>query len=141
MNFLLVKKLSENATVPTKGSKHSAGYDLYSSTDIWIPAKSKKLIPTDISINLPESTYGRVAPRSGLAVKHFLDIGAGVIDRDYTGPIFVLVFNFSEFNYKVDKGDRIAQLIIEKIETPEIVEVLELSETLRNSNGFGSTGY
>ncbi len=71
-----------------------------SSQEAVIPAKGKVIVPTDISIALPEGTYGRVAPRSGLAVKHFLDVGAGVVDSDYRGPLGVVMFNFSEQDFQ-----------------------------------------
>ncbi|CAG8563108.1 12887_t:CDS:2 [Cetraspora pellucida] len=119
---LLVKRLSEKAKLPFRVSPQAAGYDLYSAVEMVVPAKGKALINTDISIALPEGTYGRVAPRSGLALKHFLDCGAGVIDADYRGPVGVLLFNFGDEDYKVKEGERIAQLILERIYTPEVVE-------------------
>lgn len=73
------------------------------------------LVDTDISIAVPEGTYGRVAPRSGLAVKHGIDTGAGVIDADYRGPVKVLLFNLSETDFEVQVGDRIAQIIVERV--------------------------
>ena len=84
--------------------------------------------------------YGRIAPRSGLAVKHFLDVGAGVIDADYRGEVKVLLFNLSDADFEVKAEDRIAQIIIEKYTLTELVEVEELSETVRGEGGFGSTG-
>ncbi|ORE05319.1 dUTP diphosphatase [Rhizopus microsporus var. microsporus] len=138
---LLVKRLSEYAKLPTRGSAHAAGYDLYCAHDTVIPAQGKSIVATDISIAIPEGHYGRVAPRSGLASKHHLDTGAGVIDADYRGPVGVLLFNFSKEDYQVKRGDRIAQLVIEKISTPEVVEVDSLEESERGAGGFGSTGY
>lgn len=135
-----VKKLSPLATLPTRGSKWAAGYDLYSSKDMTIPARGKAMIPTDISISLPTGTYGRMAPRSGLAVKHHLDVGAGVVDCDYRGPLAVVMFNFSAVDYKVCVGDRIAQLVIERIAMLPVEEVDDLDDTNRGSDGFGSTG-
>ena len=85
-------------------------------------------------------TDGRIAPRSGLAVKYFIDTGAGVIDSDYRGQVRVLLFNHSETDFEVREGDRIAQLIIERICTPEVIIVEELEESLRGAGGFGSTG-
>lgn len=73
------------------------------------------LVDTDISIAVPAGTYGRVAPRSGLASKHSIDVGAGVIDADYRGPVKVLLFNFSEVDFKVEVGERVAQLIVERV--------------------------
>ena len=83
---------------------------------------------------------GRVAPRSGLASKNFIDTGAGVIDADYRGPLKVLLFNHAETDYEIKEADRIAQLIVERIYTPEVVEVQELEESVRGAGGFGSTG-
>ncbi|KAI8377743.1 dUTPase-like protein [Radiomyces spectabilis] len=138
---LLVKRLSEKAKLPTRGSPASAGYDLYSAEDKVIPAQGKAVIATDLSVAVPEGCYGRVAPRSGLASKHFIDTGAGVIDADYRGPLGVLLFNFSKEDYTVAQGDRIAQLVLERIYTPEVVEVQDLDTTTRGAGGFGSTGY
>ena len=83
---------------------------------------------------------GRIAPRSGLAVKHSIDTGAGVIDSDYRGQVKVLLFNHSEVDFEIKEGDRIAQLVLERIYTPEILVVDELEETIRGAGGFGSTG-
>ncbi len=81
-----------------------------------------------------------MAPRSGLAVKHHLDVGAGVIDEDYTGNVGVVLFNHSATDFEVKRGDRVAQLICEKIEAPELEECSELETTERGHGGFGSTG-
>ncbi|KAK0673325.1 dUTPase-like protein [Cercophora samala] len=137
---LQVKKLSPTARLPTRGSAFAAGYDLYASKDTTIPARGKALVDTDISIAVPANTYGRIAPRSGLAAKHFIDTGAGVIDADYRGPVKVLLFNHSDADFAVKEGDRVAQLIVERIFTPEVVEVQELEESVRGAGGFGSTG-
>jgi len=83
---------------------------------------------------------GRIAPRSGLASKHSIATGAGVIDADYRGQVKVLLFNHSDADFDVKEGERIAQLVLERIYTPEIVEVQELEETVRGAGGFGSTG-
>ncbi|ODA81821.1 hypothetical protein RJ55_00326 [Drechmeria coniospora] len=135
-----VKKLSPNGRVPTRGSAFAAGYDMYAARDTVVPARGKVLVDTDISIAVPAGTYGRIAPRSGLACKHFIDTGAGVIDADYRGQVKILLFNHAEADYEVKEGDRIAQLILERIVTPEVVEVEELDESVRGAGGFGSTG-
>ncbi len=143
MTKLFIKRLTETATIPTLGSKDSAGYDLYadnSSGDITIPAHGKALIKTGISTAIPETYYGRIAPRSGLAWKSFIDVGAGVIDRDYRGEIGVVLFNFSDEPFKVKYKDRIAQLILTKYTVLEIEEVELLDVTARGSGGYGSTG-
>ncbi|CAI2166419.1 16060_t:CDS:2 [Funneliformis geosporum] len=137
---LLVKRLTSKAKLPFRGSGQAAGYDLFSAADMVIPAEGKALIPTDLSIGIPAGTYGRVAPRSGLALKNFIDCGAGVIDPDYRGPLGVLLFNHSKLDHQVKEGDRIAQLILERIRTPNVIEVDELEGTERGLNGFGSTG-
>ena len=146
---LIFKKKYPYSIVPIKGSAKAAGYDLFycpedkkENEQIIIPAKGKQKLPTGIFVELPQNTYGRIAPRSGLTWKKFLDVGAGVIDEDYRGEICVILFNFSDENVIIKKGEKIAQLIVEKI-MPTEVEVYEcdknLSETERGENGFGST--
>jgi dUTP pyrophosphatase len=97
---LRVKLLSTRGRQPTRGSPLAAGYDLYSAAKTVIPAGGRALVPTDISVAVPVGTYGRVAPRSGLAVKHGLDVGAGVVDADYRGPLGVVMFNLSDKDYE-----------------------------------------
>ena len=135
-----VKKLSKNGIIPKRGSKLAAGYDLSSAYNYTIPKRGKKLCKTDIAMVIPSGYYGRVAPRSGLTHKHGLDVGAGVIDADYRGNVGVILFNHTDKDFKVNAGDRIAQLILEKIVTPEITEVDELPKTDRMDKGFGSSG-
>ncbi|KAI0539235.1 deoxyuridine 5'-triphosphate nucleotidohydrolase [Xylaria digitata] len=137
---LLIKKLSDKARLPTRGSAFAAGYDMYSSQAATVPARGKALVDTDIAIAVPAGTYGRIAPRSGLASKHSIQTGAGVIDADYRGQVKILLFNHSDADYAIAEGDRIAQLVIERIYTPEVVEVAELEESVRGAGGFGSTG-
>lgn len=93
-------KLSENAYAPTKATPDAAGFDLYSAYDYEVPAHGKVLAKTDIQIAVPSTCYGRVAPRSGLAHKNFIDVGAGVIDRDYRGNVGVILFNFGNETFK-----------------------------------------
>ncbi|CAF4842268.1 deoxyuridine 5'-triphosphate nucleotidohydrolase [Pieris napi] len=138
--ILKFSRLSEHAFPPVKGSEKAAGYDLKSAYNYTVPARGKELIKTDLQIELPSKCYGRVAPRSGLAVKNFIDVGAGVIDEDYRGNIGVVLFNHSDQDFVVKKGDRIAQLICERIYYPTLQEVSNLSETNRGDGGFGSTG-
>ncbi|XP_058059837.1 deoxyuridine 5'-triphosphate nucleotidohydrolase [Anopheles bellator] len=133
-------KLSEHAFPPTKGSAKAAGYDLKSAHDYTVPARGKQLVMTDIQVHVPEGCYGRVAPRSGLAVKNFIDVGAGVVDEDYRGNVGVVLFNHAETDFVVKRGDRIAQFICERIAYPELEELPALNETERAAGGFGSTG-
>ena len=137
---LCVKRLTKDAIIPTRGSDASVGYDLYSTDQIIIPSTHRALVRTSVAILMPNGVYGRVAPRSGLAVKHGIQVGAGVIDPDYTGEVMVVLFNHGDKDFEVKKGDRIAQLILEKCETPRVEEIGVLEETDRGSGGFGSTG-
>lgn len=137
---MLVKRLSEHATIPKRAHPGDAGLDLSSAKSLICPAHGKCLVPTDLSIRVPFGTYGRIAPRSGLAWKNHLDVGAGVIDKTYSGNVGVVLFNHSNDDFKIEVGDRIAQLIIEKIELVDAVEVTELLDTDRGNGGFGSTG-
>jgi dUTP pyrophosphatase len=135
-----VKKLTNNAILPTRGSSGAVGYDIYSTDNVTIPPTHRALVGTGIAILLPEGVYGRVAPRSGLAVKHGIQVGAGVIDPDYTGEVKVVLFNHGDREFVIKEGDRIAQLVLERCDTPEVWEIGNLEETLRGSGGFGSTG-
>ncbi|OZC10095.1 dUTP diphosphatase domain protein [Onchocerca flexuosa] len=133
-------KLSENAHIPTYGSEWAAGADLYSAYDCVVPAKGKASVGTDLQVQIPRGYYGRIAPRSGLAAKKFIDVGAGVVDSDYRGHLSIVLFNFGNEDFQVKKGDRIAQFICEKISHCEFVEVESLEKSARNADGFGSTG-
>jgi dUTP pyrophosphatase len=136
---LQVLKLSENACIPKRGSEFAAGYDLSSVENAVVKARGKSMIDTGISLGIPEGCYARIAPRSGLTWKHSIDVGAGVIDADYRGSIRVILFNHSDVDFEVKIGDRIAQVILEKVLTPEVEIVSSLSETIRGVGGFGST--
>ncbi|ABT15140.1 dUTPase [Paramecium bursaria Chlorella virus NY2A] len=140
MSSLLIKKLVVNAIVPTRATEGSAGYDISSVEDVVIPASGRVAVSTGLSIRVPNGTYGRIAPRSGLAYKYGIDVLAGVIDSDFVGEIKVILYNTSELDYIIKKGDRIAQLILEQIMTPDVAIVLELEDTMRGGGGFGSTG-
>ncbi len=137
---LRVKLLSVNARAPQRQSDLAAGYDLYSSEDVIIGAGKRDRIKTGVAIALPRGTYGRVAPRSSLALHSGIDVGAGVIDEDYRGEVCVVLFNHGDRSFEVKVGDRIAQLIIHVIDTPSVVVVDDLDDTRRGSGGFGSTG-
>jgi dUTP pyrophosphatase len=138
-----IKLNTPHAKLPSRGSPGAAGYDLYAANPepIIIQGQSgRALVPTGIQVVLPPGTYGRVAPRSGLAVKKGISVGAGVIDIDYTGEIGVLIINHGDDDFTVAAGERVAQLILERIMTPEVVELDAVSDTQRGSGGFGSTG-
>ena len=137
---LRVKRMNVNARLPVRGTPGAAGYDLSAAQTAVIPAHDKCLVKTGLQIALPSGCYGRIAPRSGLAIKNFADVEAGVIDADYRGEVGVVLFNFSNESFVVNMGDRIAQLVIEKIKTPQVKELVSLEETDRGTKGFGSTG-
>lgn len=137
---LLIKLIHEGATLPTRGSALSAGHDLYAADAIAVPARGKALVSTGLAIAVPAGTYGRIAPRSGLASKHSIDVGAGVVDADYRGEVKVLLFNYGDEDFKVAKGDRVAQLILERVHMAPLRQVEDLEATLRGAGGFGSTG-
>ena len=138
--MLQVKRLKDSSKLPSRGSEFSAGYDLYASESVVVKSKNRALVPTGIAISVPLGTYGRIAPRSGLAVKHGINVGAGVIDLDFRGELMIAIFNHGNADYTINAGDRVAQLILEKIDTPAVLEVKELQKTTRGTSGFGSTG-
>lgn len=137
--ILKVKKLCDDAKIPEKQHADDAAFDLSSNEDVTIAPGDIKIVGTGIAFTVPVGTYGRIAPRSGLSTKGVF-INAGVIDRNYTGEVKVILNNFGKHDVVLPKGSRIAQLIIEKISHPAIVEVDELDPTNRDSSGFGSTG-
>lgn len=137
---LYFTKLSDKATTPTRGSKFAAGYDLYAAQDFVIKPQERAIVSTDIAVDVPWKTYGRIAPRSGLAIESCIDVSAGVIDKDYRGPLGIVLCNNGKQTYYGKIGDRVAQLICEKIVNPKLVQVDRLARTIRGQKGFGSTG-
>ena len=135
-----VKLLSKTAKKPTRGSYQSAGFDLYADENTVVLGGQRRIISTGITAQAPQGCYLRVAPRSGLAAKHGIDILAGVVDADYTGEIKVIIQNNDNEPFEINAGDRIAQLIPEKIWQGELVTVHDLDETDRADGSFGSTG-
>lgn len=138
-SVLRIKLLSSTATCPRRQSGGAAGYDLHSAVATVIESGTCSLVPIGIALVLPENTYGRIACRSSLAVKG-LSVEGGVIDSDYRGELKVLLRNHASSDFEIGVGDRIAQLIVEKIATPDVIVVDELEESARGSGGFGSTG-
>jgi dUTP pyrophosphatase len=139
-SWFLVKKLRPEATLPAKGSEEAAGFDLSAAEDTTVPPGGKAIIKTGLSIAVPEGTYGRIAPRSGLAAKNMIHCGAGVVDYDYRGEVGVVLFNYGPTELVVARGDRVAQMILEKVSMVGTTEVDVLDDTARGSSGFGSTG-
>jgi len=137
---LQVIRINDSATLPSRATAGSVGYDLCSAQETVIKAGASQLVSTALIVAIPDGFYGRVAPRSGLAVRNSIHVGAGVIDPDYRGELKVLLHNLGADDFVVRPGDRIAQLIVEACATPPVVEVQELEETERGLGGFGSTG-
>ena len=144
MNAIRVRKLRENAILPTYGSNGAAGADLYAclESDIIIMPGESAFVPTGLAMEIPENCAGLIYARSGLACKRGLAPAnkVGVVDSDYRGEFMVVLHNHGTTEQTVTHGERIAQLVITPVFTPEFCEVNELSDTQRASGGFGSTG-
>lgn len=139
-NMLEFLRLSPNAILPTRGSAASAGLDIYSSQHLVLKAGERFGVSTGIAVEIPPEHYGRVAPRSGIALNRGIDVMAGVIDSDYRGEVKCLLVNLGTEPFEINPGDRIAQLIIERIAILEPVWGEDLTDTVRSAGGFGSTG-
>ena len=127
---LRIMKLSDKAIVATKGSQFAAGHDIYALTDGLVPAKGQTRVETGIAIGLPHGTYSRLVARGGIASKMGIALGSGVIDADYTGEVKVILRNHGKADYLFKVGDRIAQLIIERIANAEAMEVDDVGITV-----------
>ena len=136
-----VKLLNEDAKIPYRANPSDAGADLFASEDAIIQPLERKAISTGISIEIPSDYYGRIAPKSGHALKSGIDVLAGVVDASYRGEVKVILFNTdSNSSFNISKGDKIAQLIIEACFNFDFEKTENLSSTTRGSGGFGSTG-
>ncbi len=140
IDVLRFKQLDSRAILPTRGSSSAAGVDICSIEDISVEPKQRLLARTGVAVAIPQGFYGRIAPRSGLAARNGLDVLAGVIDSDYRGELCCLLYNTSDQTINLTSGNKICQLIVEKIITPEPAWVSDLDETARGAGGFGSTG-
>ena len=141
-SILKIRKIHENAFIPTRGSRDAAGYDLYSSQTANISSGCTFKINTGIALQIPEGYVGLIFARSGLATKKGIRPAncVGVIDSDYRGEIIVALHNDSGDSVIIQKGDRIAQLVIVPYISPDLIQCNELDDTDRGSGGFGSTG-
>ena len=134
-----IKKLHSDAKIPFLATEHSAGFDLYSMEDYELQAGETKAISTGIAIEIPEGKALFIWDRSGMGFKGIHRF-AGLIDSDYRGELKIILFNSKKENFKISKGDRIAQGVIQDYYKPEFEEVSELSETKRGEGRFGSSG-
>lgn len=140
---LRFRRLSEAARPPAQAHEGDAGYDLYAAETLTIAPGERASVGTGIAVAIPEGQAGLVIPRSGLASRHGISVvnAPGLIDSGYRGELRVLLLNTDrEQPFSVEPGDRIAQLVLVRVETDEAVEVEELDETVRGAGGFGSTG-
>ena len=142
---LKIKKFKENAKIPQRATNGSAGMDLYAciAESVTLAPGQLTVIPTGIAIELPDNTCAAfLYARSGLGVKHgiCLSNGVGVIDSDYRGEVCVGLCNVSDKPYVIEPFERVAQMVIAPVLTPDIKEVDELSDTARGEGGFGSSG-
>lgn len=138
--MIKVKRLTETAKLPTRAHATDAGLDLYADEYGGMRKGGTRTIRTGIAMAIPNGYVGRIAPRSGLAVNHGIDILAGVIDSAYIGELMVALVNHGSAAYEVKPGDKIAQLLIQPVELWMPEEVDELDGTERGASGFGSSG-
>ena len=141
---VLIKKLNPEAKLPSYKTQGSSGMDLMALVDdkTIVKPNSSELIPTGLSIAVPEDLEIQIRPRSGLAAKHSISVlnTPGTIDSDYRGELKIILYNHSNKDFIVNKNDRVAQIVLVPVLKVEFEEVEELPETVRGSRGFGSTG-
>jgi dUTP pyrophosphatase len=137
---LEVKKLDPEAKLPTRAHSDDAGLDLYSVEECALASGERRAMKTGIAVAIPSGYVGLIWDKSGIAAKAGLKTMGGVIDAAYRGEIQVIIANLSDTLYEIQKGSKIAQLLIQKVELPEVCEVSKLDDTLRGEGGFGSTG-
>jgi len=135
-----IKLLNAKAKIPAKGSIEAAGYDLYSVENYTLKPGERHAFEIGIAMSIPKGLYGRIAPRSGLALKYGIDVMAGCVDSDYLGEIKVILINLGQEDFTVNEGDKIAQIIMESHTKLQLNVVDDLEATIRGTGGFGSTG-
>lgn len=142
MNTVGIKKIYESAVLPTYEHPGDAGADLYSNEDVIIHPDNYNTVGTGIALALPDGWVGLVHPRSGIASRMGVTVlnAPGTVDSGYRGEVKVILINHGSIPFIIRKGDRIAQLVFQKVETANFVEVQNLDETVRGGNGFGSSG-
>lgn len=139
MKTINVKRLDSSATLPTRSHPEDAGLDFYASENVSYVPNQTFIVPTKISVSIPPGYVGLIRDRSGVATKLKLKVNAGVIDAGYIGECCIVLVNMSGEHGCILKGQKIAQMLIVPIATPEVVEVDEFNLTARGSKGFGST--
>jgi dUTP pyrophosphatase len=137
---LKIKRLREDAKIPSYAHPGDAGLDLYAVEDATLVPNERAVVPTGIAMEIPEGHVGLIWDKSGLSIKHGLKTLGGVVDSGYRGEVMVGIVNLSDAGYTIRKGEKVAQMIIQRKETIEVEEVEELGGTARGERGFGSTG-
>ncbi len=137
---LKIKKLDKNARLPKYAHANDAGMDLFSIEDKILESGERFVCGTGIALAIPEGYVGLIWDKSGVAAKGGIKTMGGVVDSSYRGEVGVVLKNLSKEKYEIKKGEKIAQMLIQKVENPEIKEVDDLEDTERGKGGFGSTG-
>jgi len=138
--MIKIKKLKNNAVLPSYAHAGDAGMDMYAAEDVHIRKGERGKVPTGIAMEIPEGYVGLVWDKSGLSINHGLKTLGGVIDSGYRGEIIIGIVNLSSEDYTLEKGHKVAQLLIQKIESPVVEEAIELNDSHRGEKGLGSTG-
>jgi|TARA_Y100000310_G_C20700711_1_gene829617 dUTP pyrophosphatase len=134
------QKVCPHIPLPTKSHASDAGWDLYANEDCWISSGTRRTVDTGIKLEIPDGHVGLIWPRSGMAAKRGIDVFAGVIDSGYRGVVKVCLYNSSDEDFEINRHDRIAQIIFQKVSPFLIEEAEETGDSSRKEGGFGSTG-
>ena len=137
---LNIKKLHSDAKTPSFAHSHDAGMDIFVFESVTLAAGERKNVPTGLAFEVPDGYVGLIWDKGGVSMKYGIKTLGGVLNSGYRGELFIGVINLSDSAYTFEKGHKIAQMLIQKIERPEIVEITELSETTRGDGKWGSTG-
>ena len=137
---LEVKKLQPDAVLPARAHHDDAGLDLYANETLTLEPGERRTVKTGIALAIPTGYVGLIWDKSSIPHKWGVKTMGGVIDASYRGEVGVIMVNLSQESYVIEKGAKISQLLIQKVELPEVCEVLELDDTIRGEGGFGSTG-
>ena len=137
---LLIQKIYPDAKIPTRGYTGDAGMDFYAYGDFTLKPGERVAVPTGIKMAIPEGYVGLVWDKSGVAIKNGIKTLGGVVDAGYRGEIMIGMINLSQADYTFHKGDKVAQMLIQKFEAPELLEGDLDADTHRGENGFGSSG-
>jgi dUTP pyrophosphatase len=144
IKFKRLRKELNHIPLPSYATKGSSGLDIYAAIEkpITLPHGAIEMVPTNISVEIPEGFEIQVRPRSGLAAKHGIGIlnSPGTIDSDYRGEIKIIIINFGKEDFVIQPAERIAQLVVSKVYTAKFIETTELNNTSRGKGGFGHTG-